>query len=137
MDIVRPATIEEDIAYLAAHHGARCISGGATLVAMMNAGLVDPTALISLDNIAALKGISADAEGAVRIGAMTRHNETATSPLFQDGQRIVPLAAGRIANLPVRNMGTVGGSISFADPAADYLTALTAAEAIIESVSPR
>ena len=68
---------------------------------------------------------------------MTRHVETATSRLFQDGQRIVPLAAHRIANVPVRNMGTIGGSLSFADPAADYLTALTAAEALIESASAR
>ena len=89
---------------------------------MMNASLVYLVMLISLDNIDAMKGISRDIQGAVRIGAMTRHVDTATSRLFQDGQRIVPLAAHRIANVPVRNMGTIGGSLSFADPAADYLT---------------
>ena len=67
--MVRPATVEEAVAYLAAHKGARCISGGATLVAMMNASLVDPAMLISLDNIDAMKGISRDIQGAVRIGA--------------------------------------------------------------------
>ena len=47
---------------------------------------------------------------------------------FKDGQCVVPHAAARIANRVVRNMGTMGGSISFADPAADYLAALTAAK---------
>ena len=70
------------------------------------------------------------------IGAMTRHVDTATSDCFKDGQRVVPYAAVRIANRVVRNMGTMGGSISFADPAADYLAALTAAEATINVASP-
>ncbi len=137
MTLISPTTIEEAVSLLASHEGARCISGGATLVAMMNAGLVRPELLISLEKIEALKGITAAENGEVRIGAMSRHNQTANSNLFSEGQRVVPSAAGRIANLPVRNMGTIGGSLAFADPAADYLTALTAAEAEIETVSPR
>ncbi len=137
MDLFFPQTIEEAVALLVQHEGARCISGGATLVAMMNAGLVEPSALISLRQIPGLAGIARDADGSVRIGAMTRHVDTATSAFFWDGQRVVPYAAGRIANRVVRNMGTMGGSISFADPAADYLAALTAAAATIEIASPR
>jgi aerobic carbon-monoxide dehydrogenase medium subunit len=137
MDLFLPQTIEEAVGLLAQHEGARCISGGATLVAMMNAGLVEPSALISLRQIAGLAGISREPDGALRIGAMTRHVDTATSELFKDGQRVVPYAAARIANRVVRNMGTMGGSISFADPAADYLAALTAAGAAIETASPR
>ena len=68
---------------------------------------------------------------------MTRHVDTATSEIFKDGQRVVPYAAARIANRVVRNMGTMGGSISFADPAADYLAALTAADAVDRYASPR
>lgn len=135
MDLFRPQTIEEAVGLLARHDGARCIAGGATLVAMMNAGLVDPAALVSLAQVRELAGIERRADGSVRIGAMTRHAETAASGVFHDGQRVVPLAAGRIANRPVRNMGTIGGSVSFADPAADYLAALTAAEATVEIAS--
>jgi carbon-monoxide dehydrogenase medium subunit len=136
MDLFLPQTIEEAVGLLVQHEGARCISGGATLVAMMNAGLVEPTALVSLRQIPGLAGIAREADGSVRIGAMTRHVDTATSELFKDGQRVVPHAAARIANRVVRNMGTMGGSISFADPAADYLAALTAAGATIDIASP-
>jgi carbon-monoxide dehydrogenase medium subunit len=137
LELRHPETIDEVASLLAEHGGARCLSGGATLVAMMNAGLVHPSLLISLNGIEALKGIHRAADGTVRIGAMTRHAETAASTLFHEGQRIVPIAAGRIANVPVRNMGTIGGSLSFADPAADYLTALTAAAACVETASVR
>jgi len=137
MDLLLPQTIEEAVGLLVRHEGARCISGGATLVAMMNAGLVEPTALVSLRQIPGLSGIAGEPDGGVRIGAMTRHVDTANSAVFKDGQRIVPLAAIRIANRVVRNMGTMGGSISFADPAADYLAALTAAGATVEIASPQ
>jgi carbon-monoxide dehydrogenase medium subunit len=137
MDLFIPQTIEEAIELLVQHEGARCISGGATLVAMMNAGLVEPGALISLRQIPGLAGIERESDGSVRIGAMTRHVDTATSAVFKDGQCVVPRAAIRIANRVVRNMGTMGGSISFADPAADYLAALTAADATIDIASPR
>jgi carbon-monoxide dehydrogenase medium subunit len=114
----RPERVSEAIGLLAEHDEARCLAGGATLVAMMNAGLVAPGALVSLSRIPELAGIAAGEDGGLRIGAMTRHNQTAGSTLFRDGQRVVPAAAARIANQVVRNMGTMGGSISFADPAA-------------------
>lgn len=133
----RPARVAEAVALLGEHEEARCLAGGATLVAMMNAGLVTPGALVSLSGIPELAGITAGEEGGLRIGAMTRHNETAGSTLFHAGQRVVPAAAARIANQVVRNMGTMGGSISFADPAADYLPALVAAEATVKIAGPR
>lgn len=136
MAFYAPTSLDEAVGLLAANEGARCLAGGATLVAMMNARLVEPSALVSLDRIEALRGIGRLPDGRVRIGAMSRHAETARSDLFRDGQRIVPLAASRIANAVVRNMGTMGGSVAFADPGADYLPALTAAEASIEVIGP-
>ena len=127
-----PGTVEEAAGLLAAHEGAVCLSGGATLVAMMNADLVAPGAVVSLQRIEVLRGLGRRPDGTVRIGAMSRHNETAGSPLFEAGQRVVPEAAARIANHVVRNMGTMGGSVAFADPAADYPPALVAADAVIE-----
>lgn len=137
MEFFRPETIDEAVDLLARHEGARCIAGGATLVAMMNAGLAEPTALISMKRVRDIRGIVRREDGLLRIGAMTRHAETARSLLFRDGQRVVPEAASRIANPPVRNMGTMGGSLCFADPAADYLPALVVADAIVEALSPR
>jgi carbon-monoxide dehydrogenase medium subunit len=129
-----PDTIEEAVGLLAADPEARCLAGGATLVALMNAGLMQPSALISLRRVAGLQGIERSADGSVRIGAMTRHCETARSAALAGGHVVVRQAASVIASPPVRNMGTMGGAVAFADPAADYLPALAAADAMIEIV---
>ena len=131
-EFLRPSSVEEAVALLAEYEDARPLAGGATLVAMLNAGLVEPDAIVSLSAIEELRGIEESGAGWLRVGAMTRHAETAASALFKDGQWLVPHAASQIANMPVRNMGTMGGSISFADPAIDYPPALTAAGAEIE-----
>jgi carbon-monoxide dehydrogenase medium subunit len=128
----RPATVEDAARLLAGTEGARCLAGGATLVAMMNAALAEPKALVSLAGIAELSGISEAAGGGLRIGAMTRHRETAEEARLTGTLAVLRNAARQIANPPVRNMGTIGGSIAFADPAADYPPALVAANAEIE-----
>ena len=130
--LARPASLDEALTLLDAEPTARCLAGGATLVAMMNAGLVEPGLLVALDGIAELRGITALPGGGLRIGAMTRHRETASEPRLAGSLAMVREAAGVIANAVVRNMGTMGGSISFADPAADYPPALVAADAEIE-----
>ena len=93
--------------------------------------------LVSLDGIAELRGITASADGGLRIGAMTRHRETAGEARLAGSLALVRQAAGVIANPVVRNMGTIGGSIAFADPAADYPPALVAADAAIEIAACR
>lgn len=133
---LEPRTVAEAVACFESHPEARCMSGGATLVAMMNAGLADPPAIVSLRRIGALVGIALAADGWATIGGMTPHRVTAGEAKLTGGQAVVRAAAGRIANPPVRNMGTIGGSISFADPAADYPAALVAADAEIEVVGP-
>ena len=132
----KPETVEAGVALLAADPEAACLAGGATLVAMMNARLAEPSALISLSAIAELRDFTREADGGVRIGAMRCHRETAHESDLRDGQRVLSEAAARIANPPVRNMGTIGGSIAFADPAADYPAALVAANAEVEIAGP-
>lgn len=132
MEFHAPITLEQAAGLLAADPEARCLAGGATLVAMLNAGLVHPSALISLRKVDGLCGISRADDGSVRIGAMTTHRITAAATELHDGQRALARAAGVIASPPVRNMGTIGGSIAFADPGADYPAALVAAAAEIE-----
>lgn len=133
--LVRPATLGAALAVLADEPDARCLAGGATLVAMMNAGLAEPGVLVALDGIAELRGITVADDGRVRIGAMTRHRETAADMRLAGGHAVVRQAASVIANAVVRNMGTMGGSIAFFDPAADYPPALVAADAEIELAS--
>ncbi|MCY4396425.1 MAG: xanthine dehydrogenase family protein subunit M [Rhodospirillaceae bacterium] len=133
MEFIRPDSIDAAVAALQAENAA-CLAGGATLVAMMNADLVAPERLVSLRDVAALRTAMRQPDGSVVIGAMRRHRETAEETDLRDGQRVLSDAAGQIANPPVRNMGTIGGSCAFADPAADYPPALAAADARIALV---
>ena len=130
-----PRTVDEAILLLAQDPDARLLAGGATLVAMMNARVAEPAALISLAGINEIKGISMLSDGRVRIGAFTRHRETAACELPLGVAGVVRHAASQIANATVRNMGTIGGSISFADPGLDYPPALVAAGAVVEIAS--
>ena len=134
--LVVPQSIGEAVAFLAEHENARPISGGATLLAMKNAGLVEASHFVSLERIAELHGISVGAEGGIRIGAMTRHRETVASDVLTGSLNVLRRAASMIANRPVRNMGTIGGSVANADPAADYLPALVCAGAGVEIRGP-
>ena len=106
MNYHEPVTLEEAAALLAADEDARPLAGGATLVAMMNAELVEPTALVSLRRIAALDGISAAGDGTVTIGAMTTHHALANTEALDGGQAIVRRAARVIGHPAIRNMGT-------------------------------
>lgn len=133
--LFRPKTVEEAAALLAQDGEAKLLAGGATLVAMLNARVIEPAALISLAGIDEIKGISMLDDGRVRIGAFTRHRETAGCTLQLGHAAVVRHAASQIANATVRNMGTIGGSISFADPGLDYPPALVAAGAEIEIAS--
>lgn len=131
----RPRTVAEAVSLLAQDPDAKPMAGGATLVAMLNARVLEPAALVSLAGIAEIQGISVLPDGRIRIGAFTRHRETAACPLLLGATADVRHAASQIANATVRNMGTIGGSISFADPGLDYPPALVAAGADIEIAS--
>jgi carbon-monoxide dehydrogenase medium subunit len=120
-DYQRPAT---KAAALSAMKGdARFLAGGQSLVQAMRLRLASAERLVDLGAIAELKGITSDAKG-LRIGAMTTHAGVAASA---DVKKAIPalaeLAEG-IADPMVRNMGTLGGSVANADPAADYPAAL-------------
>lgn len=135
MKYIEPETLDEAITALASADDARCLAGGATLVAMLNAELVDPTVLVGLRKIQALRGISRTANG-IRIGAMTTHSEIAADDRLVGAAAVLRSAAGQIAHDAIRHVGTIGGSIAHADPSADWPTAITAADASIEIASP-
>ena len=133
--LLNPSSISDAIEMLVANQHRVPIAGGATLVAMLNANLIDPAGLVNLKGLAELSGISRNSSGEVKIGALSRHAETAESDLLIGGLSGLKDAAQKIANPIVRNMGTMGGSVAFADPAADYIPALVAADAEIEIAS--
>jgi aerobic carbon-monoxide dehydrogenase medium subunit len=129
--IHRPSTVEEAVALLAKEPNSRCIAGGQTLVAMMNAGLIETHCLVALEAITELRSIQQQADGSVRIGAGVSHREVARHQ-FAGAQRIISEAASVIAHPAIRNFGTIGGALAHGDPASDYPTAAVAAKGSVE-----
>ncbi len=136
MEFHQPASLDAALALLAADPEALPLAGGATLVAMMNADLVEPSALVSLRAIAELQTIEAAADGGLRIGAMISHAALATETRLAGGNAVVREAAAGIAHPSVRNIGTLGGAVAHGDPSSDLPAALVAADAEIEIAGP-
>jgi aerobic carbon-monoxide dehydrogenase medium subunit len=130
--LFRPRTLDEALDILANTPDARPISGGASLVAMMNAGLVEPAALVSLTRIPELSGIRRAADGSILVGAATRHSAIATDAAFAGTAAVLAHAASQIAGVAVRNMGTIGGAAAHADPGLDFPPALVAIDAGVQ-----
>jgi aerobic carbon-monoxide dehydrogenase medium subunit len=101
-------------------HGqeAQILAGGQSLMPVLNMRLSQPKLLIDINRIDALKGIGFEA-GQVRIGALARHVEVASSPIVHQYLPLLAEAMPHVAHLAVRNRGTFGGSIALADPAAE------------------
>jgi carbon-monoxide dehydrogenase medium subunit len=137
IQVHRPDSAEEAVRLKGQDPDAMYLAGGQTVVAMMNAELVEPSALISLDRVTSLVGIDTQNDGAVRIGAMTCHAEIAASDRLTGGHAVVGDAARVIAHPAIRNLGTIGGAVSHGDPNADFPAALVAADARIEAVGPQ
>jgi len=130
-DYERPDSVKHAASLLARANGeGRLLAGGQTLGPMLNLRLVAPRVIIDIGHIAALKQIEDRRDGLV-IGAGVTHamleDRNDQSPLG----RLLAHAAGSIAYRAIRNRGTVGGSLSHADPAADWVTTMTLLEADI------
>ena len=108
----------------------KLVAGGMTLIPTLKQRLAKPSDLVDLGGIAELKGIKRDGS-AVVIGAMTRHVEVAESAEVKKAIPALAHLASLIGDPAVRNRGTIGGSISNNDPAADYPAALVALNATI------
>jgi len=127
-----PKTLDEALGLMA--EGAKPLAGGMSLIPMMKLRLAAPERLVDLSRVPGLTGIRED-KGSIRIGAMTTHHEIEDSPLLRGKCPLLAETASQIGDVQVRNMGTIGGSVAHADPAADYPAALLALEASVRLVS--
>jgi len=132
-----PATLEEAVGLLTEHAEAepRVLAGGQSLIPLMNFRLAKPGYLVDLRNVAGLSGIRRDGDVLV-IGAMTRMAEVERSPEVAVAAPLVTEAAGLVAHVPVRNSGTVGGSLAHADPAAELPAVALALDAGLVAAGP-
>jgi aerobic carbon-monoxide dehydrogenase medium subunit len=125
-ELARPANLAEAAAALAQPSGgARLLAGGQSLGPMLNLRLVRPAMLVAIAHLPELGAVAEDAD-AVTIGAAVTHSAIADGRTPDIGDGILARIAEGIAYRAVRNLGTIGGSLCHADPAADWLTTLTA-----------
>jgi len=116
---VRPASLQEAYRMLAEAGGeAVPIAGGQSLLAGLNMRLSSPKILVDIGNLAELTGQSY-ADGMVRLGALTRHRDLLSSAIVRAHLPLLAEAAPHIGHIAIRNRGTIGGSLAYADPAAE------------------
>jgi carbon-monoxide dehydrogenase medium subunit len=131
-DLHPAATVEEARDLLVSHgDDAAVICGGTELLLLLKLGYASYGHLVDIRQIAELGGIRLD-DGALTIGATATHREIERSPLVRDALPALAAMERRVANLRVRNAGTLGGNLCFSDPHSDPATFLLALDAEAE-----
>src|SRR5271169_6273600 len=136
-DYIAATSIDMAVAALAEAGGeGKIIAGGQSLVPMLNFRLLRPSILVDINRIEGLAHIEETANN-IRVGALTRHYQLETSPIIARHLPVLSCAMTHVAHLAIRNRGTIGGSLSHADPAAELpmLALLLDAELHIASAS--
>ena len=129
-DYHKPSSVEEAASLLASKEDATVVAGGQTLIPTLKHRLAQPTDLVDLSGVAELKGVKMDGDTLV-IGAMATHAEVAADATVRSAIPALADLADGIGDAQVRNCGTIGGSVSNNDPAADYPAALLALGATV------
>lgn len=130
-----PANLQEALGLLGSDN-VKVLAGGMSLIPLMKLRLAAPDQLIDLGRIEGLNAIE-EKQDTLRIGATATHYQVESSPVVRSRCPLLAEAASHIGDLQVRNMGTIGGSIAHADPAADYPASLLALEAKLALVSSK
>jgi carbon-monoxide dehydrogenase medium subunit len=130
-------TLKEAVTLLAKHKDdARLLAGGQSLIATLNMRLSAPDLLIDINGIKNLNGIARKGKY-VEIGALARHAQVEHSDVIAKHAPLITLAMPHIGHPAIRNRGTFGGSIAFADPAAELPACLLALGGEIDIAGPR
>jgi carbon-monoxide dehydrogenase medium subunit len=132
-----PGTVREALDLLGRHKDdAKLLAGGHSLLPAMKFRLAQPAHLVDLRKVPGLTGIKEEG-GMLVIGAMTTHYAVESSPVVKSKCPVLAATAGQIGDPMVRNMGTIGGSLAHADPAADYPATIIALGAEMVAEGPK
>lgn len=135
-DYVKAKTLEQVFELLDSYGDeARILAGGQTLIPTLNMRLSDPALIIDINSVEALKGVRIH-NGKLSIGALTTHTEIEESELVQANCPLLIDAVSHIAHRAIRNSGTWGGSLAYADPAAEWPTCIVALGGTIVTQGP-
>src|SRR5215813_2054751 len=125
VEYARPSSVGDAVSFLAANDGARALAGGQTLINVMKARAASPDALVDLNGLDELRGIDLAADGTLSIGAMTTYTEIVESAEAR-ARPILGEVCAQIADVQVRNRGTIGGNVCSNDPTNHLPPLLTA-----------
>lgn len=127
---VRPRSLDHALEILSEQEGAIAIAGGQSLLAGLNMRLSAPELLVDIGNLEELQAMHETSDGIV-VGALTRHRQLLDSDLLAHKLPLLPCAASHVAHVGIRNRGTLGGSLAYADPAAELPACCVALNATI------
>src|ERR671937_1830338 len=115
VEYARPSSVQEAVRLLSEHEGARALAGGQTLINVMKARAASPDMLVDLNGLEELKGIDLGADGTLTLGAMATYTEIIRSAEAR-ARPILGDVCTQIADVQVRNRGTIGGNVCSNDP---------------------
>src|SRR5919204_788389 len=115
VEYARPTSVGDAVRLLAEHDGARPLAGGQTLINVMKARAASPDVLVDLADLEELKGIELGTDGTLELGAMTTYTEIVESAEAR-ARPILGEVCAQIADVQVRNRGTIGGNVCSNDP---------------------
>lgn len=131
----RAETLSSAFELLADHPDAMVVAGGQSLGLLVKEGIVSPEVVVDISRIEELQGLERDGD-TLRLGALTTHRTVETSDLVADTVPVLAEAAAQIADVQIRNAGTIGGVCAYADPTADYPPVLMTVGATVHATSP-
>jgi len=135
-DYVRAESVDHALALLAEHGDeAKPLAGGHSLLPLMKLRLATPAVLVDVGRLDELRGVRL-VDGAVEIGALTRHHELETSPVLAEHLPLLAHAASQVGDPQVRHRGTLGGSLCHGDPASDLAAVVLALGATLVVQGP-
>ena len=115
VEYARPASVQDALRLLGANDGARALAGGQTLINVMKARAASPDVLVDLVDLKELRGIELGADGTLELGAMTTYSDIVESAEAR-ARPILGDVCNQIADVQVRNRGTIGGNVCSNDP---------------------
>ncbi len=136
-EYLEPGTVAEACKLLEQHRGdAKVYAGGAYLTIVMKQGLLQPKVLVNIKKIADLKGIRFDPAEGLSIGALVTHHELESSEVARHAFPILCEVEKEVANIRVRNMGTIGGNLASGEPLTDLAQVFISLDARVKISGP-
>jgi carbon-monoxide dehydrogenase medium subunit len=136
VEYARAASVEDALRLLSAHPDARALAGGQTLINVMKARVASPDVLVDLNAIEGLRAIRAGEDGSLELGAMATYTDVVLSAEVAAARPILAEVALTIADVQVRNRGTIGGNVCSNDPTNHFPPLLAALGAEFEVAGP-